>query len=359
MRTIAKFLPAAAIAAAVVSCASSEVTRISGTVPDGIESVNVYVKQMAFDTIVPVTGGKFSLELPVDETVSGVVAADNYKIRFIPDGSRITVTLSEEKCTAESKGNRAQTALAGFIAYEEELSGKLGDGFDSIGKDTTLTEAEASERINELYDRIIGEYVGRGLETIGSNSDNFVAVYVLTEISSNLEDVQVDSVLNTLGSNISVHPQIVRMKKEIESKKTTGEGCMFTDFTIEDSDGKTVRFSDYIGKGKYVLVDFWASWCGPCKREIPNIRDVYTKYKGPKFDVLSIAVWDKPEDTKKAAAEHGVIWSQIINAQTIPTDIYGIQGIPQIMLFGPDGTILKRSLRGDEIEKAVKEALGK
>ncbi|MGN0188447.1 MAG: TlpA family protein disulfide reductase, partial [Candidatus Cryptobacteroides sp.] len=76
-------------------------------------------------------------------------------------------------------------------------------------------------------------------------------------------------------------------------------------------------------------------------------------------DVLSVAVWDKPEDTKKAAAEHGVIWSQIINAQTIPTDIYGIQGIPQIMLFGPDGTILKRNLRGEGIEQAVKEALGK
>ena len=137
---------------------------------------------------------------------------------------------------------------------------------------------------------------------------------------------------------------------------------MFTDFTVlqdPKDPASAVKFSDFVGKGKYVLVDFWASWCGPCKREIPNIAAVYDKYKGDDFDVLSIAVWDKPEDTAKAAAEHGVVWSQIINAQKIPTDIYGIEGIPHIMLVGPDGIILKRDLRGADIEKAVAEALGR
>ena len=75
--------------------------------------------------------------------------------------------------------------------------------------------------------------------------------------------------------------------------------------------------------------------------------------------MLSVAVWDDPEDTKAAAKEHGVVWNQIINAQQIPTDLYGIEGIPHIMLVGPDGTILKRDLRGEAIEEAVSEALGR
>ena len=135
------------------------------------------------------------------------------------------------------------------------------------------------------------------------------------------------------------------------------EGMMFTDFTIVQDPaniiGSTVKFSDYVGKGKYVLVDFWASWCGPCKGEIPNIRAVYEKYAGDDFDVLSIAVWDKPEDTAVAAREHGVIWNQIVNAQKIPTEVYGIKGIPHIMLIGPDGVIIKRDLRGPAIEAEV------
>ncbi|MBR4687682.1 MAG: AhpC/TSA family protein, partial [Bacteroidales bacterium] len=86
--------------------------------------------------------------------------------------------------------------------------------------------------------------------------------------------------------------------------------------------------------------------------------NVYNTYHGDNFDMLSVAVWDEVEDTVKAAPGLGIVWNQIINAQEIPTSLYGIEGIPHIILFGPDGTILKRDLRGEQIEEAVKEALG-
>jgi len=135
-------------------------------------------------------------------------------------------------------------------------------------------------------------------------------------------------------------------------KRGVNEGDKFTDFEVDG-----VKFSDFVGKGKYVLVDFWASWCGPCRMEIPNIKKVYNKHKGDRFDVLSVAVWDMPEDSKAAATQLGIVWNQMLNTGQIATTLYGIEGIPHIMLIGPDGTIIKRGLRGSEIEKAVSAAL--
>lgn len=133
-------------------------------------------------------------------------------------------------------------------------------------------------------------------------------------------------------------------------------GQMFVDFEAT-YEGKTMRLSDYVGKGRYVLADFWASWCGPCRMEVPNLIAVHNKYAGAKFTVLGIATWDEPADTKAAVDELGINYPQILNAQQAGSDAYGIEGIPEIILFAPDGTILARGLRGEAIEKAVSEAL--
>lgn len=130
------------------------------------------------------------------------------------------------------------------------------------------------------------------------------------------------------------------------------EGDMFVDFTVQQdpsNPSSTVSLSNYVGKGKWVIVDFWASWCGPCRREIPYIRKAWQNLPKDKVTVLSVAVADKLEDTKKAAVELNIQWNQIVNAGQVPVKAYGIRGIPHIILFAPDGKIAKIGLRGDDI----------
>ena len=134
-------------------------------------------------------------------------------------------------------------------------------------------------------------------------------------------------------------------------------GAKYEDFTVE-YDGRSTKLSDYVGHGQYVLIDFWASWCGPCRAEIPNLKAAYSKYSGKGLVVLGVAVWDKPDASLKAIADEQITYPQIINSQHIATDIYGINAIPEIILFAPDGTIAARGLRGAAIEQVMQRIYG-
>lgn len=133
----------------------------------------------------------------------------------------------------------------------------------------------------------------------------------------------------------------------------SSEGHPYVDFAVE-YEGKTTRLSDFVGNGrKLTVVDFWASWCGPCKREIPFLIDVYNRYHAQGVEVVGVATWDEPAATLGAIEKLAIPYPQIINAQRIGSDAYGIEGIPEILLIGEDGTILARGLRGEGIEEAI------
>ena len=221
----------------------------------------------------------------------------------------------------------------------------------------TLMSAAATE---EQWQQMASDFT---LPILKANADNLYGTYALwfTLWAAQPKGELFDQLLAVASQDAKDFAPIKAFVVRNEAVKNTVAGKMFTDFTIPGGnlDGSDAKLSDYVGKGKYILVDFWASWCGPCRREIPIIAEIYQKYHGPKFDVLGVAVWDQREASLKAAKELGIVWNQIVDAQSIPTDLYGIGGIPHIILFGPDGTIIERDLRGDHMKEVVAKHVGK
>ena len=257
-----------------------------------------------------------------------------------------------------------QTAEEKVKAYEEAHEALMTEY-------TTTMEslAEDQEKAQEFYNDFVERYVDFNLSAARENPDNEVAVQVLMNLRGMIEDDQIDEIISKMPQELLENEQVAYLKQNLDARKATAEGKMFVDFTVEHVYGydrsvdpqplkKEVKFSDYVGKGTYVLVDFWSPWCGPCKREIPNIKSVYEQYRDKGFEVLSLAVWErKPQShTIETAAELGMDWLHVNNCGNVPTDIYGVEGIPHLMLIGPDGTILKRGFHGLEgIQAAVAE----
>ena len=256
-------------------------------------------------------------------------------------------------CANESLEQKTRDFQTKMESFEKTFT----DGAAAIKEDAALTVEEQKAKISELSDKLVGELKEFCLKTIRENRNNSLGLEAFKNVQFLLDADELEATLKSLGDSLKANPAIQRVLEGQNAKKATKAGQPFVDFTIvqdpENAEATTVKLSDYVGKGKYILVDFWASWCGPCKAEIPNIKAVYDKYAGEDFDVLSVAVWDKPDATVKAAKELGITWNQIINAQEIPTNLYGIDGIPTLILFDPDGIILNRDLRGELIEVNV------
>ena len=346
------YLAAAAMLLAACTPKAGKTTKVVGQFgEDAPESVQISMGE-SLDTTITVENGRFEAEIPTDPTQMVVVDAGLSPVTFVADGSTITVDPAAGTATSSDKKG-VQARYAAYNDWMQQFMTDYRAKMAGFGDDEAAAEA--------YYDEVIGQFNAYQKETVKANPDNILGLMALSQLMED-DPNEMIALLDGLSEDMKAIPDVAQMRATYDTKAKTAEGTPFVDFTVvqdpENPETSTVKFSDYIGKGKYVLVDFWASWCGPCKAEMPNLINVYNTYHGDQFDMLSVAVWDKVEDTVAAAPEVGIVWNQIINAQRIPTDLYGIEGIPHIILFGPDGTILKRGIRGEKIGEAVKEALG-
>lgn len=204
-------------------------------------------------------------------------------------------------------------------------------------------------------DQLDIEYNNYMDSVIAANADNPIGYMFYIQQAYEYDLPALDASLEKYPTMKSSQ-RVARLREALIQKQKTQPGNRFIDFTITN-DSISQSLSDYAGKGRYTLVDFWASWCGPCIRETKVLKKILEEFKGQPLDILGVAVWDEPQNTAAAIERHKLPWPQIINAQSVPTDLYGISGIPCIILIGPDGTIISRDLQDEALIQSVRDAL--
>ncbi len=266
--------------------------------------------------------------------------------------------------------------LADFQTGIQAVMDEYREAAEKVDADEALTDEQKEEKFEALEETAIGKLVATGRKVLAKNASNVeVAPKVVGTIYAYLDEAELDALLAPLSEEVKATETVAYILGNLETKKATAVGKKFVDFTVDhvagvDKEGNPIyekkSLSDFVGKGKVMLVDFWSPWCPPCKAEIPNIKAVWEKYHGEDFDVLSVAVWEESRkmdwhNTIDTAAVYGMNWLQLNNGHQEPASLYGIDGIPHMILFDKDGTILKRGddLRGEKTAKAVAEVLGR
>lgn len=333
--------------------------RIDGMAPADANGQWVYLYkpsgQGASDSV-QIANGRFTLERAVaeDGLIAHLVIPRSYNLSFIPEEGIIKADLAASGATGTPLNDEHTQKSKYRKGLIEEARAKL----KSIRTDKNLDDKAKEEAQEKVSDELYAKIKPLAEADLKEHPNDAIGLIALQNLLG-MEDVNVakaEALLQQAGDRLRAEESITKMVARLRRVEATQAGAQFVDFEGVDDANKAVRLSDYVGKGHYVLVDFWASWCGPCRREIGHLKKVRDAYTDKGLVILGTVVWDEMEDHLKAMKELEITWPQIFN-KTEATELYGIAGIPQIILFDPAGKIVARDLRGEEINKLLDKAL--
>ncbi|WP_165042491.1 TlpA disulfide reductase family protein [Dysgonomonas sp. ZJ709] len=270
-----------------------------------------------------------------------------------------TIDILLDKATLEIKGtprndafNKVHALSNQMVALYKEVSdagGVAGVPLDSNGLDAKARMEKIMKDMQDVNYQFTKE-----------NMNNPVGEFIFMSSARSFEEDQIKELISLSDSSFQNKPEIKDLLGMFEMQSQRNADVLnqpYKDVQLTDQNGKSVALSTYVGKGKVVFLDFWASWCGPCMQEVPHLVQAYAKYKSKGFEIVGISLDEDKAAWTNAVKTNNMSWTQLIDADKSAAETYGISAIPYTLLVDGNGTIIAMNLRGDDLDKKLAELL--
>ncbi len=284
------------------------------------------------------------------------------RMQLFMEPGTMNVAIKDSIDLAKVTGSKSQKALEALNKLEKPFNEKE----EALGKQYreyyAAKDTAAMKNLEEEFDKLSKEKDEKVYKKyLTQNPNSPIALYALEQYAGyDIDAKKVEPLFKKLPAATRNLPSGIAFKKRIETAKETGIGAYAMNFAQNDTLEKPVSLSDF--KGKYVLLDFWASWCGPCRAENPNVVKAFNNYKDKNFTVLSVSL-DQPGKKQSwldAIHKDGLTWTHVSDLKFWDNAVakqYGIRAIPQNLLLDPTGKIIAKNIRGEELEKKLEEVI--
>ena len=354
-----------AVLISTVACSNKDVISISGTIdnPGNIKVVAFYEGDRKLDSVFLSDQNKFQFERGATQSrlLSVRIGNNSYPIILSPGEEVKFTTDLQNPEDYKVEGSELSIALKDFApikARKEFVEDSLQSEFTKLISDKSENEIEnlRSEYLN-VYKKSMLFYTQKAVDFAQKNN-NLAGFYAISLLDPEIAESELIAYSEKIKNHFPDNAMVNQFLEETEKLKRLAVGMPAPEIQAYTPNNKTVKLSDY--KGKYVLVDFWASWCIPCRKENPNLVRIYETYHKKGFDILSVSLDNNPGSWMRAIEEDKLSWTNISDLKAWSSDLiidYRIKAIPSSVVLDPKGNIVAKNLRGRDLEELLKTIL--
>lgn len=280
---------------------------------------------------------------------------------FLENGD---ITIQCKNYTNIITGSINNNILSKYITQQNNISQPYYDALTQYQTDTTQTKEQRNKMFKQIEDirkNMYAQVQELTKKYINENINNFVGYTLFIQNANSLYNIEEkENIISKLPPQYSNRQELLKIKENIAISKRTAIGQKFINFTMKTPNGQNITLAEIVTKNKITLIDFWASWCGPCRAEMPNVVSAYQTFKSKGLEIVGVSLDDNAKQWTKAIEDLKITWPQISDLKGWKCEaaqLYNIQSIPSTILIGQNGVILAKNLRGKELENKLNELL--